>query len=71
MARGKVKWFNKERHFGFITEENGKDFFFHQNDVLDRLVLKEGQEVEFEVEQAPKGPRAVHVRPILPNTAPW
>lgn len=64
MPRGKVN--NKERHFGFITQENGKDLFFHQNDVVDRLVLKEGQEVEFEVERGPKGPRAVHVRPLAP-----
>ncbi|MBC7222293.1 cold shock domain-containing protein [Candidatus Bipolaricaulota bacterium] len=66
MPRGKVKWFNKERHFGFIIQENGKDIFFHQNDVANGLVLKEGQEVEFEVERSPKGPKAVHVRPLLP-----
>lgn len=66
MPRGKVKWFNKERHFGFIIQENGKDIFFHENDVVDKLALREGREVEFEVERSPKGPRAVHVRPLSP-----
>ncbi|MEM2936862.1 MAG: cold shock domain-containing protein [Candidatus Bathyarchaeia archaeon] len=66
MPRGKVKWFNKERRFGFIVQENGRDIFFHQNDVVDKLVLREGQEVEFEVERGSKGPRAVHVRPLSP-----
>lgn len=66
MARGKVKWFNKERRFGFITQENGKDVFFHQNDVVGKLALEEGQEVEFEVERGPKGLRAVRVRPLAP-----
>ncbi|MGC9019576.1 MAG: cold-shock protein [Candidatus Bipolaricaulaceae bacterium] len=64
MPKGKVKWFNKERHYGFITQENGKDIFFHQNEVAGRQVLKEGQEVEFEVARGPKGPYAVNVRPI-------
>lgn len=66
MPRGKVKWFNKERRFGFIIQKNGKDIFFHQNDVAEKLALREGQEVEFEVEWSPKGPRAVHVRPLVP-----
>lgn len=64
MPRGIVKWFSPERRYGFIVQENGKDIFFHQNDVVDRVVLEKGEEVEFEVERGPKGPYAVRVRPL-------
>jgi CspA family cold shock protein len=64
MPKGKVKWFNRERRYGFITQEDGKDIFFHQNDVVNKMVLEEGQEVEFEVARGPKGPYAVNVRPV-------
>jgi len=64
MPKGKVKWFNRERRYGFITQEDGREIFFHQNDVLNKMVLEEGQEVEFEVARGPKGPYAVNVRPI-------
>lgn len=63
MATGKVKRFDVHRHYGFITQENGRDIFFHQNDVVGNRVLREGQAVEFEVVQTPKGPKAVNVRP--------
>jgi CspA family cold shock protein len=64
MPKGKVKWFNRERRYGFITQEDGRDIFFHQNDVVNKMVLEEGQEVEFEVARGPKGPYAVNVRPV-------
>jgi len=64
MPRGKVKWFSKERRYGFITQEDGKDIFFHQNEVVNKMVLEEGQEVEFEVARGPKGSYAVNVRPV-------
>jgi CspA family cold shock protein len=64
MPKGKVKWFNRERRYGFITQEDGKEIFFHQNEVVNKMVLEEGQEVEFEVARGPKGPYAVNVRPI-------
>jgi len=64
MPKGKVKWFNRERRYGFITQEDGRDIFFHQNDVVNKMVLEEGQEVEFEVARGPKGPYAINVRPV-------
>jgi len=63
MAKGKVKWFNNQKGFGFITPENGKDVFVHfsalQGDGYKSL--EEGQDVEFEVEQGPKGEQAKNV----------
>ena len=63
MARGKVKWFSNQKGYGFITPESGKDVFVHfsviQGDGYKSL--EEGQEVEFEIEQGPKGEQAKNV----------
>jgi CspA family cold shock protein len=64
MPKGKVKWFNRERRYGFIIQEDGREIFFHQNDVVNKMVLEEGQEVEFNVARGPKGPYAINVRPV-------
>jgi len=65
MASGTVKWFNDQKGFGFITPNGGgKDMFVHYSDILGqgaRKVLQEGQEVTFEAQQGPKGPKAVKV----------
>jgi CspA family cold shock protein len=65
MATGTVKKVVSDRGFGFITAEDGKDYFFHR-DGLDRSIdfdrLIGGERVEFAVEQSPKGPRATNVR---------
>lgn len=63
---GKVKWFNDAKGYGFITPDDGeKDLFCHQSDIEMEgfRTVREGQTVEFEVEQGPKGPAAKHVRP--------
>ena len=63
MAKGKVKWFSNQKGYGFITSEEGKDVFVHHSAIQGEgyKSLQEGQEVEFDVEQGPKGPSAVNV----------
>lgn len=63
MARGKVKWFNNQKGYGFITPENGKDVFVHHSVIQGEgyKSLEEGQEVEFEIEKGPKGEQAKNV----------
>ncbi|MFH1784300.1 MAG: cold-shock protein [bacterium] len=63
MARGKVKWFNNQKGYGFITPESGSDVFVHHSVIQGDgyKSLDEGQEVEFEVTQGPKGEQAVNV----------
>jgi CspA family cold shock protein len=60
MSKGKVKWFNSEKGFGFIEQENGDDLFVHINEVSGDT-LKEGDVVEFEVGEGRKGPCATNV----------
>jgi CspA family cold shock protein len=66
MATGKVKWFNDAKGFGFITADDGTDAFVHYGDVQGDgfKSLAEGDNVEFEMTQGPKGPKAVQVRKI-------
>ncbi len=63
MATGKVKWFNDSKGFGFIEQENGEDVFVHYSAIsMDGFkTLKEGQTVQFNVVQGPKGPQASEV----------
>jgi CspA family cold shock protein len=64
VAKGKVKWFNDQKGFGFIEQENGPDVFVHHTSILGEgfKTLAEGEEVEFEVTQGPKGPKAEKVK---------
>ena len=63
MHTGKIKKVVQERGFGFISDTDGREVFFHQSSLLDAQFasLKEDQKVEFEVENSPKGPRAVKI----------
>ncbi|MBR3833877.1 MAG: cold-shock protein [Lachnospiraceae bacterium] len=63
MTKGTVKWFNDQKGFGFITDENGKDVFVHFSGLnMDGFKsLKENQTVEFEVTEGAKGPQAINV----------
>jgi len=63
MHKGKIKKLVRERGFGFISDTDGSEVFFHQSALVDLKFdsLNEGQEVEFEIEKSQKGPRAVNV----------
>ncbi len=63
MESGTVKWFNERRGYGFIQRDSGEDVFVHYRAIQQEgfKTLKEGDRVEFEVEQGPKGPQAANV----------
>lgn len=60
---GTVKWFNPEKGYGFITDEEGNDVFVHYSAIQGEgfKTLEEGQSVQFEVMQSERGPQAVNV----------
>ena len=64
MHNGKIKKLVRDRGFGFISDVDGRELFFHQTSLIDTQfdAIKEDQSVEFEVEKSPKGPRAINVR---------
>ncbi|MCP4158256.1 MAG: cold-shock protein [bacterium] len=63
MAKGKVKWFNAQKGYGFIEAEDGKDIFVHYNAIQGSgfKALDEGDAVEFEIGNSPKGEHAENV----------
>lgn len=66
MHKGKIKKLIRDRGFGFISDTDGREVFFHQSGLVDVQFdsLKEDQNVEFEVESSPKGSRAVNMRVV-------
>jgi len=66
MARGTVKWFNDEKGFGFIRQDDGADCFVHHTSIQGEgfKTLAEGEAVEFDVTNGPKGLKAENVRRI-------
>lgn len=66
MAKGKVKWFNESKGFGFLEQENGEDVFVHYSAITGDgfKSLAEGQEVTFDVVKGPKGLQAANVKKV-------
>ena len=66
MPQGTVKWFDDAKGFGFLQEDGGGDVFVHHSEINMEgfKTLSEGDRVEFESTQGPKGPKAVNVRKI-------
>ncbi|MEE9581577.1 MAG: cold shock domain-containing protein [Acidimicrobiia bacterium] len=63
-ATGKVKFFNEDKGFGFITSPDGDDVFVHVSNILGGNTLKEGQSVTYETAPGRKGPEAVNVEAV-------
>jgi CspA family cold shock protein len=65
-SRGRVKWFNERRGFGFIEQPNGDDLFVHYSAIQGEgfKTLEEGQEVEFDTVEGPKGLQAANVTKV-------
>ncbi len=66
MSQGTVKWFNDQKGFGFISATDGQDYFVHHSSILGEgfKTLKEGANVQFDIEKTDRGPRAVQVSVI-------
>lgn len=66
MLQGKVKWFNNAKGFGFLEQAGGKDVFVHYSAILGDgyRSLNEGDMVEFEILDSPKGPQAANVKKV-------
>ena len=59
--KGKVKFFNEAKGFGFIAAEDGKEYFVHQTGLKEGVTLQDNDSVTFDVAQGDKGPKAVNV----------
>jgi CspA family cold shock protein len=66
VAEGTVKWFNNDKGYGFISQADGEDVFVHFSAIQTEgyKSLEEGQSVQFDVTQGPKGKQAANVRPV-------
>jgi cold shock protein len=66
LAQGTVKWFSNEKGYGFIARPDGDDVFVHYTAIAGDgyRTLNEGQEVEFDITEGPKGEQAANVRPV-------
>ena len=64
MDKGKVKFYNRDKKYGFITGDDGKDYFFHVSGVSGEAELNDEDAVEFKVADGERGPKAVDITPL-------
>jgi CspA family cold shock protein len=62
--KGTIKWYNARKGYGFIDGEDGKDVFIHQSVVPTGTFLNEGDKVEYEIEEAERGPQATNIKKL-------
>ena len=62
--KGKIKWYNSRKGYGFIEGEDKKDIFVHRDSIPDGTVLNEGDQVEYETEDSDKGPKATNIKKL-------
>ena len=62
--KGKIKWYNSRKGYGFIEGEDKKDIFVHRDSIPDGTVLNEGDQVEYEIEDSDKGPKAINLKKL-------
>tara|TARA_B100001250_G_C19641958_1_gene718690 strand:- start:410 stop:607 length:198 start_codon:yes stop_codon:yes gene_type:complete len=61
METGKVKFYNKSKRYGFVTSDNGNDYFFHESGLTEGIYVREGDKVEFKVIDGDRGKKAVEI----------
>ena len=62
--KGKIKWYNSRKGYGFIEGGDKKDIFVHRNSIPDGTYLNEGDQVEYEIEASDKGPQATKIKKL-------
>jgi len=62
--KGKIKWYNPRKGYGFIEGEDGKDVFVHQTALPTGVNLNEEDQVEYEIEESDRGPKAKNVKKL-------
>ena len=62
--KGKIKWYNSRKGYGFIEGEDKKDTFVHRDSIPDGTSLNEGDQVEYEIEDSDKGPKATNIKKL-------
>ena len=61
---GKIKWYNARKGYGFIESEDGKDIFLHRSSIPEGVFLKEGDNIEYELEDTERGPKAINIKKL-------
>jgi CspA family cold shock protein len=62
--KGKVKWYNARKGYGFVEGEEGKDIFIHRSSIPQGIFLNEGDDIEYEIEDTDRGPKAINIKKV-------